>query len=413
MKQRRVVITGLGLVTSLGESVDEVWGKICAGQSGIKSISRFKVDDFPVRFGGECSTFDVSNYGLDVKEARRLDRFGQFGLAAAVSAVKDSGLDFKSENVYRCGVLIGSGIGGIETLEEQNFILTTRNVTRVSPFTVPRLMANAASGNVSIMFGLKGPNTCVVTACAAGSNSIGDAGKLIENNVADVMIAGGAEAALCRLGMASFIAARALSTNNDNPEKASRPWDKARDGFVMGEGAGIVILEEYEHAKKRGAKIYAELVGYGMSADANHITAPCADGEGAALAMEYALKDAGVNGDVVSYINAHGTSTSLGDIAETKAIKRSFGEHARRVPISSTKSQLGHLLGASGGIEAVFTAMAVKNNLIPPTINLDEPDDECDLDSTPHKAREIQVEYAMSNSFGFGGHNASLLMKKL
>ncbi|MGN6627588.1 MAG: beta-ketoacyl-ACP synthase II [Tepidisphaeraceae bacterium] len=413
MKQRRVVITGLGLVTSLGESVDEVWGKICAGQSGIKSISRFKVDDFPVRFGGECSTFDVSNYGLDVKEARRLDRFGQFGLAAAVSAVKDSGLDFKSENVYRCGVLIGSGIGGIETLEEQNFILTTRNVTRVSPFTVPRLMANAASGNVSIMFGLKGPNTCVVTACAAGSNSIGDAGKLIENNVADVMIAGGAEAALCRLGMASFIAARALSTNNDNPEKASRPWDKARDGFVMGEGAGIVILEEYEHAKKRGAKIYAELVGYGMSADANHITAPCADGEGAALAMEYALKDAGVNGDVVSYINAHGTSTSLGDIAETKAIKRSFGEHARRVPISSTKSQLGHLLGASGGIEAVFTAMAVKNNLIPPTINLDEPDDECDLDYTPHKAREIQVEYAMSNSFGFGGHNASLLMKKL
>ncbi|MGN6725025.1 MAG: beta-ketoacyl-ACP synthase II, partial [Tepidisphaeraceae bacterium] len=383
MKQRRVVITGLGLVTSLGESVDEVWGKICAGQSGIKSISRFKVDDFPVRFGGECSTFDVSNYGLDVKEARRLDRFGQFGLAAAVSAVKDSGLDFKSENVYRCGVLIGSGIGGIETLEEQNFILTTRNVTRVSPFTVPRLMANAASGNVSIMFGLKGPNTCVVTACAAGSNSIGDAGKLIENNVADVMIAGGAEAALCRLGMASFIAARALSTNNDNPEKASRPWDKARDGFVMGEGAGIVILEEYEHAKKRGAKIYAELVGYGMSADANHITAPCADGEGAALAMEYALKDAGVNGDVVSYINAHGTSTSLGDIAETKAIKRSFGEHARRVPISSTKSQLGHLLGASGGIEAVFTAMAVKNNLIPPTINLDEPDDECDLDYTP------------------------------
>ena len=413
MKQRRVVITGIGLVTSLGETAEGVWDKVCAGQSGIKTISRFKVDDFPVRFGGECTDFNVADYGVDVKEARRLDRFGQFGLAAAVSAVKDSGIDFKTENAYRCGVIIGSGIGGIETLEEQNQILNTRNVTRVSPFTVPRLMANAASGNVSILFGLKGPNTCVVTACAAGSNSIGDAGKLIENNVADVMVAGGAEAALCRLGMASFIAARALSTNNDHPQQASRPWDKARDGFVMGEGAGVIILEEYEHAKKRGARIYAELVGYGMSADANHITAPCADGEGAALAMEYALKDAGVNADAIDYVNAHGTSTSLGDLAETKAIKRSFGAHAYKVPISSTKSQLGHLLGASGGIEAVFTALAVSRNMIPPTINLDDPDDECDLDYVPHKARELKVTHAMSNSFGFGGHNASLLMKKL
>jgi 3-oxoacyl-[acyl-carrier-protein] synthase II len=413
MKQRRVVITGLGLVTSLGESVDEVWDKVCAGQSGIKTITRFDFSDFPVRFGGECTNFNVGNYGVDVKEARRLDRFGQFGLAAAISAVKDSGIDFKSENGFRCGVIIGSGIGGIETLEEQSNILRDRGVTRVSPFTVPRLMVNAASGNVSILFGLKGPNTAVATACATGSNAIGDAAKLIEHDGADVMVAGGSEAALCRIGMSSFIAARALSTRNDDPTKASRPWDKDRDGFVMGEGAGVVVLEEYEHAKKRGARIYAELIGYGMSADANHITAPCADGEGAAKAMELALADASVSPDQLNYINAHGTSTSLGDIAETKALKRTFGEHAKKLAISSTKSQLGHLLGASGGIEAVFTTLAVNRNLIPPTINLDNPDDECDLDYVPHKARDLKVTYAMSNSFGFGGHNASLLIKKI
>ncbi len=413
MKQRRVVITGLGLVTSLGETVDGVWDALCAGKSGIHNVTRFDFSDFPVRFGGECSSFSVANYGVDVKEAKRLDRFAQFGLAASVSAVKDSGIDFKSEDGHRCGVLIGSGIGGIETLEEQCGILNTRGVSRVSPFTVPRLMVNAASGNVSILFGLKGPNTAVATACATGSNAIGDAARLIENGLADVMVAGGSEAALCRVGMGSFIAARALSTRNEAPDLASRPWDKDRDGFVMGEGAGVVVIEEYEHAKKRGARIYAELVGYGMSADANHITAPCADGAGAAMAMQLALTDAGVNPDQVNYINAHGTSTTLGDIAETKALKRTYGDHAKKLMISSTKSQLGHLLGASGGIEAIFTTLAVSKNLIPPTINLDHPDDECDLDYVPKVAREAKVDYAMSNSFGFGGHNASLLIKKI
>lgn len=412
MKHRRVVITGLGLVTSLGESVDGVWESLCSGRSGIKPVTRFDFSDFPVRFGGECTDFDVTRYNVDTKEARRLDRFAQFALAASISAIKDAGIDFKSEDPYRCGVLIGSGIGGIETLEEQCGVLNTRGVARVSPFTVPRLMANAASGNVSIQFGLKGPNTAVATACATGSNAIGDAARLIDNNLAEIMIAGGSEAALCRVGMASFIAARALSTRNDAPEQASRPWDKDRDGFVMGEGAGIVVLEEYEHARQRGARIYAELVGYGMSADANHITAPCADGEGAAMAMALALQDAGVNPDQVNYINAHGTSTTLGDVAETKAVKRTFGEHARKLKISSTKSQLGHLLGASGGVEAIFTTLAVHKNLIPPTINLENPDDECDLDYTPQTPRELPVHYAMSNSFGFGGHNASLLFKK-
>jgi 3-oxoacyl-[acyl-carrier-protein] synthase II len=413
MKQRRVVITGLGLVTSLGETVEGVWDAICAGKSGIGPITRFDFSDFPVRFGGECSKFNVSNYGIDVKEAKRLDRFAQFGIAASLSAVKDSGIDFKTEDGFRCGVVIGSGIGGIETLEEQCAVLAARGVSRVSPFTVPRLMVNAASGNVSILFGLKGPNTAVVTACATGSNAIGDAARLIEHDTADVMIAGGSEAALCRVGLGSFVAARALSTRNDAPEQASRPWDKNRDGFVMGEGAGVVVLEEYEHAKKRGARIYGELLGYGMSADANHITAPCEDGAGAARAMELALIDAGVSPDKIQYINAHGTSTHLGDIAETKAVKRTFGDHARKLMISSTKSQLGHLLGASGGIEAIFTTLSVYHNLIPPTINLDEPDDECDLDYVPKTARQTPVNYAMSNSFGFGGHNASLLIKKV
>jgi len=413
MKARRVVITGLGLVTSLGENAHEVFDKLLAGQNGIKMVTRFDLSTFAVRIGGECTDFDVSKYGIDVKEARRLDRFGQFGIAASISAVKDSGIDFAKENGDRCGVIIGSGIGGIETLEEQNQILNTRGVTRVSPFTVPRLMVNAASGNVSIMFGLKGPNTAVATACATGSNAIGDAAKLIENNAADVMIAGGSEAALCRLGMASFIAARAMSTRNEDPAHASRPWDKERDGFVMGEGAGVVVLEEYEHAKARGAKIYAEIAGYGMSADANHITAPCAAGEGASKAMKYALDDAGVNPSQIDYINAHGTSTGLGDLAETMAVKHTFGEHAKKVAISSTKSALGHLLGASGGIEAIFTTLAVQRNVIPPTINLDNPDEGCDLDYTPHNARQMTVNYALSNSFGFGGHNATLLLKKI
>jgi 3-oxoacyl-[acyl-carrier-protein] synthase II len=410
--RRRVVITGLGLVTSLGENVDEVWDKLCAGTSGIGPITRWNASAYPVRFGGECATFDVTKYGVEAREAKRLDRFAQFGIAASVSAVKDAGIDFSKHDPFRAGVLIGSGIGGIETLQEQNKVLIERGVSRVSPFTVPRLMVNAASGNVSIIFGIHGPNTAVATACATGSNAIGDAGRFIQYDMADVMIAGGSEAALCELGLASFCAARALSTRNEEPARASRPWDKDRDGFVMAEGAGVVILEELEHAKRRGARIYAELVGYGMSGDASHITAPHEDGKGAAHAMRIALKDAGVNPDQVDYINAHGTSTSLGDLAETKAIKSVYGAYAPKLAVSSTKSQLGHLLGASGGIECIFTALSLHRNLIPPTINLDNPDEGCDLDYVPHKAREKKVAVAMSNSFGFGGHNASLLLRK-
>ena len=408
---RRVVITGLGVITSLGEAVDEMWDSLCAGRSGVGLITRWDCSKYPVRFGGECSGFDITNYGIDKRESKRLDRFGQFGVAASINAVKDSGIDFNTEDRYRCGVIIGSGIGGIETLEEENKILIERGVSRVSPFTVPRLMVNAASGNVSIIFGIHGPNTAVATACATGSNAIGDAMRYIQHDQADVMIAGGSEAALCSLGMASFCAARALSTRNDDPQHASRPWDKDRDGFVMGEGAGVVVIEEYEHAKKRGARIYAELVGYGMSGDAYHITQPEENGKGASMAMNYALREAKISPDQLDYINAHGTSTQLGDLAETKAIKSSFGEYARKVPISSTKSHLGHLLGASGGVEAVITSMAVHHNLLPPTINLEHPDPECDLDYVPLKARDKRVVYAMSNSFGFGGHNATLLLK--
>jgi len=420
MNKRRVVITGLGVVTSLGETVDGMWDHLIAGDSGIKLVTRFDFSKYPVRFGGECTSFDIaqyqplcSRYSEEKLHARRLDRFGQFGIAASLSAVADCGIDFTKEDSSRCGVIIGSGIGGIETLEEQNKILNSRGVGRVSPFTVPRLMVNAASGNVSIIFHLTGPNTACATACATGSNAIGDAGRYIQFDMADVMIAGGSEAALCELGMGSFIAARALSTRNEEPTKASRPWDKDRDGFVMGEGAGVVVLEEYEHARKRGARIYAELVGYGMSADGHHLTAPPEDGRGAAKAMQMALKDGGIGPESVDYINAHGTSTPLGDLAETRAIKTVFGSHAHKVAISSTKSQLGHLLGASGGVEAVITSLAVKRNLIPPTINLETPDPECDLDYTPLKARDRKITYAMSNSFGFGGHNATLLIRKI
>jgi 3-oxoacyl-[acyl-carrier-protein] synthase II len=328
--KRRVVITGLGVITSMGESHDEMWEALCASKSGIGPITRWDAGKYPVRIGGECTRFDVSRYGVDVREAKRLDRFAQFGVAASVNAVKDAGIDLKASNINhtRCGVIIGSGIGGIETIEEQNEVLHARGVGRVSPFTVPRLMANAASGNVSIMFGLAGPSSAVATACATGSNAIGDAGRLIQHDYADLMIAGGSEAALSQLGLASFVAARALSTRNDEPQRASRPWDKDRDGFVMSEGAGVVILEEYDYARKRGARIYCELVGYGLSADAFHITAPHDDGRGAAIAMSAALRDAGIGPDAVDYINAHGTSTPLGDLAETKAVKTSFGSHA-------------------------------------------------------------------------------------
>lgn len=413
MNRRRVVVTGMGVITSLGEEVDTYFDALCAGTTGIHAIRRWDASKFATRIGGECDTFDVSNYGVDVREAKRLDRFGQFGIAASIRAVKSAGLDFSKEDPTRAGVLIGTGIGGIETLQEQSKILFERGVGRVSPFTVPRLMANAASGNVSIMFGIQGPCTSVSTACATGSNAIGDAFRLVQNGVADMMITGGSEAALCELGMGSFCAARAMSTRNDEPTRASRPWDKDRDGFVMGEGAGVVVLEEYEHAKARGARIFAELVGYGMTADAYHITQPEGEGKGASAAMNLALKDAGVSPDVVDYVNAHGTSTPLGDIAETKAVKTTFGNHAKKLAISSTKSMTGHLLGASGGIEAVACCMSICKGIIHPTVNLENQDPECDLDYVPNVARQRDVKYALSNSFGFGGHNAVLLFKKI
>jgi 3-oxoacyl-[acyl-carrier-protein] synthase II len=421
MARRRVVITGLGLITSMGESVDEVWDKVCAGESGIGPITRWDCSSYPTRFGGECSKFDLMQYadefaklsGGERLQPKRLDRFGQFAMAASMNAVRDSGIDFSKEDRQRCGVLIGTGIGGIETIEEQNKILVSRGVSRVSPFTVPRLMANAGSGNVSILYHLNGPNTTVATACATGLNAIGDATRLIQHGLADVMISGGSEAALCELGLGSFCAARALSTRNDDPRHASRPWDRDRDGFVMSEGAGIVVVEEYERAKRRGARIYAEIIGYGMSADGYHITAPDPEGAGATKAMQLALADAGVAPDSIDYINAHGTSTPLGDVAETKAVKYTFGDHARKLAMSSIKSCLGHLLGAAGGVAAVFTSLSLTRNLMPPTINLLEPDPECDLDYVPNKARDRKLTTAMANSFGFGGHNASLVFRKV
>jgi 3-oxoacyl-[acyl-carrier-protein] synthase II len=412
MSKRRIVVTGLGVITSLGESVDGMWDRLCAGESGIRMITRWDTSSYPVRFGGECTDFDVTRYGVDKRESKRLDRFGQFGLAASVNAVNDAGLDFAKEDRYRCGVVIGSGIGGIETLEEENKVLIERGVSRVSPFTVPRLMVNAASGNVSIRYGIHGPNTAVATACATGSNAIGDAARYIEHDQADVMIAGGSEAALCSLGMGSFCAARALSTRNEDPQRASRPWDKDRDGFVMGEGAGVVILEEYEHAVKRGARIYAELVGYGMSGDAYHITQPEGNGKGASVAMNSAIREAKIAPDALDYINAHGTSTRLNDLMETAAVKRVFGEKAKKLPLSSIKSMVGHLIGAAGAVEAVALALTLRDGALPPTINQTQPDPECDLDYVPNTAREVPVTTGVSTSFGFGGQNAALVMRR-
>lgn len=413
MSKRRVVVTGMGVITSLGEDVATFFDALVAGKCGISVLKRWDASKFPTRIGGECPDFDITKFGIDFREAKRLDRFAQFGMAASIQAVKNSGIDFAKTDPYRCGVLIGTGIGGIETLQEQSRVLADRGVSRVSPFTVPRLMANAASGNVSILFGLHGPCTSVSTACASASNAIGDAARHIQFGYADVMITGGSEAALCELGMASFCAARAMSTRNDDPAHASRPWDKDRDGFVMGEGSGVLVLEEYEHAVKRGAPIIAELVGYGMSADAYHITQPEEQGKGACHAMKLSLQDAAVSGDVVGYINAHGTSTPLGDIAETKAVKATFGDHAKKLIINSTKSQIGHLLGAAGGVEAVATCMSMVKGIIPATINIENQDPECDLDYCPNAPRQVNIQYALSNSFGFGGHNACLLFKKI
>ena len=415
MSKRRVVITGLGWVTSLGTSVNEVWDLLLAGTSGIRNITRFDTAEFATKFGGEITGWDgPTNFEQPErsKYAKKMDRFAQYALNATIDAVNDAGLDFSKENAWRCGAIIGSGVGGIEEFADGHQRMLEKGPGRVSPFMVPKLMCNAAAGNVSIHYGLRGPNSAVATACASAGHAILNAADAIRHNIADVMVSGGSEAALSPLGTACFIALRALSTRNDDPERASRPWDKDRDGFVLAEGAGIVILEEYEHAKARGAKIYGELLGAGQSADGSHITAPLEDGAGAAYAMQMSLDDAGVNAADVTYINAHGTSTGLGDLAETKAIKRVFGEQSK-VMVSSTKSMLGHSLGAAGGIEAVILAKAIETGSLPPTINLDNPGEGCDLDYIPHTARQADVKVAMSNSFGFGGHNVCLVMGKL
>jgi len=407
--KRPVVITGLGVVTSLSCKVDDLWTRICNGETGIHPIHGFDSSAYRVRFGGELAPWSVEGY-IDPREARRLDRFTQFALVAGSDAVRDAGVDFSHEDPDRCGVILGSGIGGLYEIEIQHTRLLEKGPDKVSAFTIPKLMANAASAQLSIQYGLCGPNEAVSTTCASAANAIGNAMRLIQHGGADVVITGGTEAAVTPVGLCAFGAMRALSERNDDPAHASRPFDRDRDGFVLSEGAGIVVLEEWEHARKRRARVYGRLLGYGVSADAGHMTQPDKAGVGGAKAMAMALRDAGIDPSEVSYINAHGTSTPLGDEAETAAIKAVFQEHARRLSVSSTKSQLGHLLGASGGVALVLTVLALVHGLIPPTINYEIPDPACDLDYTPNQARERNVSVAMSNSFGFGGHNASLVV---
>ncbi len=413
MSRRRVVITGLGCVTALGESADEFFAALCEGKSGISTIESFDTSDYPVHFGGEIKNFDVTKY-VDQRESKRMDRFTQFAMAAARQAVEDSGLDFSKEDVSRAGVVVGTGIGGIGEIEQQHIRLLDKGPGKVSPFCVPRLMANAAAGNIAIQYALRGPNFCVSSACASGNNAIGEAFANIVCGRSDVMISGGAEAALTPVGLASFCAARSLSLRNDDPPSASRPFDRDRDGFVLAEGAGVLILEEEGHAKKRGARIYAELMGYSATDDGYHITAPLPEGDGAAAAMKLALADAGLAPEKIDYINAHGTGTELNDLAESSAIKRVFGQHAYKIPVSSTKSSIGHLLGASGAVELIVCIQAINKATIPPTINLENPDERCDLkmDYVPLEARQAKVNYALSNSFGFGGHDACLVVGK-
>ena len=407
---RRVVITGMGVVTALGRSLDEFWSGLCAGKSGVGPLTLFDTTDFRVHFGGQVRDWDADAI-FGTKEARRLDRFAQFAMLASEGAVADSGIDFQAFPPHRCGVFIGSGIGGLNEFESQHRNLIEKGPSKISPFTIPKLMVNAGSGQVSIKFGLQGPNSAVATACASAANAIGDAFKIIQVGQADVMITGGSEAAITHMGLGGFASMRALSTRNDDPTRASRPFDKGRDGFVLAEGAGILILEAEEVARQRGARIYAEVLGYGMSADGTHITAPEEHGRGAARAMANCLTDAHCPPEGVGYINAHGTSTGLGDLAETRAMKTIFGPYAHAgLLVSSTKSQLGHLLGASGGVELVASALALHTGVLPPTINLDEPGEGCDLDYIPNVAREKRVDHVMSNSFGFGGHNASLVI---
>jgi len=409
--KRRVVITGIGAVTPLGNTAEETWANIKAGKSGVGPLTRIDVEKFPAKVAAEVKDFDIEQY-VEKKEARKMDRFTHYALASSIMAVKDANLEINENNADRIGVWIGSGIGGMETYENQFMTFQERGVRRVSPFFVPMMIPNMASGQVSIYLGAKGINSCSVTACASGTNSIGDAFKVIQRGDADAMITGGAEAPIVNMAVAGFCASTALSLNPD-PSTASRPFDASRDGFVIAEGAGILVLEEYEFAKARGAKIYAEIIGYGATGDAYHITAPAPNGEGAARAIKQAIEDGEIDPSLVGYINAHGTSTQYNDLFETMAVKSVFGEHAYNLAMSSTKSMTGHLLGAAGGVEAIFTALALKEGILPPTINLITPDPECDLDYVPGEAREASIEYAMSNSLGFGGHNASLLFKKI
>lgn len=410
MDKRRVVVTGIGAVTPLGNDAETTWKNILDGVSGIGPVTRLNADDFPAKVAAEVKEFNVENF-IDKKDARKMDRFTHYAVAASLMAVKDSGLEITDENAPRVGVWIGSGIGGMETFEQQHETFMNRGYRRVSPFFVPMMIPDMATGQVSITLGARGFNSCTVTACATGTNSIGDAFKVIQRGDADAMVTGGAEAPITKMSFAGFCANTALSTNQD-PQKASRPFDKNRDGFVMGEGAGIVVLEELEHALARGAKIYAEIVGYGATGDAYHITAPAPEGEGGARAMKMALDDAGLAPEEVGYINAHGTSTEYNDKFETMAIKNVFGEHAYKLAVSSTKSMTGHLLGAAGGIEAIFTVLALKEGVLPPTINLETADPECDLDYVANEARRNQVSAAISNSLGFGGHNATIAFRK-
>lgn len=409
--KRRVVITGMGAITPLGEGIRDYWEALKAGRSGIDKITIFDTTGYSSRIGGEVRGFEPTSY-LDRKDARRMDRFTQFAAAAARMAIEDAGLEMEREDPHRVGVAVGTGIGGIGTLVEQAEVLREKGPDRVSPFFVPMMIANMAAGQVAILFGAKGPNTTVVTACASGNNAIGDAMRIIQRGEAEVMICGGSEAAFVPLAMAGFCTMKALSTRNDEPARACRPFDRERDGFVMGEGAGMLVLESLEHARSRGARIYAEMAGYGMTADAFHITAPSPEGEGGARSMLRALEDAGLPPSAVDYINAHGTSTPHNDRMETMAIKNVFGEHARKVAISSTKSMTGHLLGAAGAVELIACVLAINEGVIPPTINYEYPDPECDLDYVPNRAREARVEVALSNSFGFGGQNATLVVRK-
>lgn len=406
--KRRVVVTGIGAVTSLSQKVDDLWQRLLRGESGVHALRAFDTAEHKVKFGGDIYDWATDGY-IDRKEEKRIDRFTQFALVAGIDAVNDSGLEFAKEDPFRCGVILGSGIGGLNEIETQHERLLTKGPDKVSAFTIPKLMVNAASGHVSIRYGLRGPNYAVATACASATNAMGDAFKAIQYDDADIMITGGTEAACTPMGLSGFANMRALSERHDDPAGASRPFDADRDGFVLSEGAGLLVFEELEHAKKRGAKIYAEILGYGASADAGHITQPDVEGTGAAKAMASALRDAKLNPDAVDYINAHGTSTPLGDKAETIAVKTVFGDHARGVSISSTKSQLGHLLGASGGVELVICMKALEAGVCPPTINYTTPDPACDLDYTPNTPRERELRAVMSNSFGFGGHNASII----